>query len=169
VLRIGHGFDLHRLVQGRALFLGGVDIPTDGFGLLGHSDADVLLHAVTDAILGALALGDIGQWFPDTDPAYRGIASEKLLQIVLEHQDVSGWRVVNLDTTILAEAPRLAPHIPEIRQSIARILKTSPGTVSVKATTTEQTGTIGRGEAIAVHAVILLEHENSSCVACDTR
>lgn len=155
-MRIGHGFDIHRVVAGRALVLGGVSIPWDR-GLEGHSDADALLHAVTDAVLGALALGDIGQWFPNTDPHYRGISSMVLLQTVLTDPRVANWRLVNLDATVLAERPRLAPHMVAIRQTIADAFGVSVAAVSVKATTCEGTDAVGHGEAIAAHAVVLLE------------
>lgn len=155
-LRIGHGFDIHCVVHGRALVLGGVTIPWDR-GLAGHSDADALLHAVTDAVLGALALGDIGQWFPNTDPRYRGISSGILLRTVLADPRVSGWAVVNLDATVLAERPRLAPHIRAMRQSIAETVGMPVEAVSVKATTCEGTDAVGHGDAIAAHAVVLLE------------
>lgn len=155
-LRIGHGFDIHRVVTGRALVLGGVTIPWDR-GLEGHSDADALLHAITDAILGALALGDIGQWFPPSDERYRGIASGLLLRAVLDDPRVTPWQVVNLDATVLAERPRLAPHRPAMCQAIARLLGVPMEVISVKATTCEGTDAIGRGEAIAAHAVVLLE------------
>ena len=155
-LRIGHGFDIHRVVPGRPLVLGGVTVPWDR-GLDGHSDADALLHAITDAILGALALGDIGQWFPPSDERYRGIASSLLLRAVLDDPRVTPWQVVNLDTTVLAERPRLAPHRPAMCQAIAALLGVPAEAVSVKATTCEGTDAVGRGEAIAAHAVVLLE------------
>jgi 2-C-methyl-D-erythritol 2,4-cyclodiphosphate synthase len=156
MLRIGYGYDIHRVVPGRALVLGGVDLPWDR-GLEGHSDADALLHAITDAVLGALALGDIGQWFPNTDPRYRGISSLVLLRTVMGDSRVAGWRAVNVDATVLAEQPRLAPHVPAMRGAIAEALGTGIGAVSVKATTCEGVDAVGRGEAIAAHAVILLE------------
>ena len=156
MLRIGHGFDLHRTTPGRELVLGGVTVPAD-FGLLGHSDADVLLHAIIDAVLGALALGDIGQWFPDTDARYQGAASSNLLRSVLENPACRDWSLVNLDATVLAERPKLAAHIPEFRRSIAELCRVPADRVSVKATTMEGLGAVGRGEAIAAHAVILLE------------
>jgi 2-C-methyl-D-erythritol 2,4-cyclodiphosphate synthase len=160
MMRIGHGFDLHRVVPDRRLVLGGVTIPWDR-GLLGHSDADVLLHAITDAVLGAFALGDIGQWFPDTDPKWRGADSADLLRQVLADTRVGHWRLSNLDATIQAERPKLAPHIPAIRQSIADIFGVAIDQISIKATTMEGTDAIGRGEAIAAHAVILLATESS--------
>jgi len=155
MIRIGHGFDVHRTVAGRPLILGGVEIPC-AFGLAGHSDADVLLHAVIDAVLGALALGDIGQWFPDTDEQYRDANSAQLLETVLNSSEAQGWRLLNLDATVLAERPRLAPHIEAIRASIAGLFSVAQDQVSVKATTVEGIGGIGRGEGIACHAVALL-------------
>ena len=160
MIRIGQGFDIHRLVPGRPLMLGGIRIPSEA-GLLGHSDADVLLHAVTDALLGALGLGDLGQWFPDTDPRYRNIASSILLETVLCAPQAQGWTLVNLDTTILAERPRLAPHIPAIRNSVAALFKAETGQVSVKAATMEGLDSIGRGEAIGVQAVLLLSRDTA--------
>lgn len=156
MLRIGYGFDIHGVVPGRALVLGGVSIPWDR-GLDGHSDADALLHAITDAVLGALALGDIGQWFPNTDPRYRGISSVILLQAVLADPRLAGWRVVNVDSTVLAERPRLAPHVPAMRQAIATAMGMAVEAVSVKATTCEGHDAVGQGAAIAAHAVLLLE------------
>ena len=154
--RIGHGYDVHRLVVGRKLILGGVDIPWEK-GLDGHSDADVLVHAVMDALLGAAALGDIGQHFPDTDPTYKGADSCTLLhyvnQLLLDH----GYRIGNVDATVLAQRPKLAPHIPAMRQRIAAVLGLDIGCVSVKATTEEGLGFTGSGEGIAVHAVALIE------------
>jgi 2-C-methyl-D-erythritol 2,4-cyclodiphosphate synthase len=156
MLRIGYGFDIHSVVPGRALVLGGVTIPWDR-GLDGHSDADVLLHAITDAVLGALALGDIGQWFPNTDPQYRGVSSQVLLRTVWVDPRLAGWRVVNVDSTVLAERPRLAPHVPAMRQAIATILGIDLDAVSIKATTCEGNDAVGQGQAIAAHAVLLLE------------
>ena len=155
-MRIGHGYDVHQLVEGRKLILGGVDIPYEK-GLLGHSDADVVLHAIADAILGAVALGDIGKHFPDTDPRYKGADSLKLLGHVMGLADVEGYRLGNLDATIVAQRPKLAPHIPQMRENIAAVLGAEPGRVNVKATTTEQLGFAGRGEGIAAYAVVLLE------------
>jgi 2-C-methyl-D-erythritol 2,4-cyclodiphosphate synthase len=155
MLRIGQGYDLHRVQSGRRLVLGGVLIPWDR-GLAGHSDADVLIHAVIDALLGALALGDIGRWFPDTNPAYRDIASGKLLDAVLAAPEFAGWRVVNLDATVIAEAPRLAGHIPAIRERLAAGLGVGSERVSVKAKTGEGVDAVGRGEAMAAQAVVLL-------------
>ena len=155
-LRIGHGYDVHRLVPGRPLMLGGVEIPYDR-GLDGHSDADVLLHAVMDALLGAAAMGDIGQHFPDNDPAYAGADSWVLLQAVGGLLREAGWRLGNLDATVLAQRPKLAPHIPAMRARIAAALEAEPAQVSVKATTEEGLGFTGAGEGIAAHAVALIE------------
>lgn len=157
-MRIGHGYDVHRLVPGRPLVLGGVIIPYEK-GLLGHSDADVLLHAVMDALLGAAALGDIGTHFPDTDPQYAGISSRALLRRVGDLLAAAGYRVENLDATIIAQAPKCKPYIPAMRQTIAADLGVSIDRVSVKATTEEGLGFSGRGEGIACHAVCLLEEE----------
>jgi 2-C-methyl-D-erythritol 2,4-cyclodiphosphate synthase len=154
MMRIGQGFDVHALVEGRKLIIGGVDIPYER-GLLGHSDADVLLHAVCDALLGAAALGDIGRHFPDSDPRYKGIDSRELLRHCANL--ISAWRVVNVDATIIAQAPRMAPHIARMVQNIAADLGLDPGCVNVKATTTEQLGFTGRGEGIAAQAICLLE------------
>lgn len=155
-MRIGHGYDVHRLVEGRKLILGGVEVPYER-GLLGHSDADVLAHAVMDALLGAAALGDIGQHFPDTDPAYKGADSLKLLDHVMELLTGKGWRVGNVDATIIAQRPKLAGYIPVMRDNLARRMDVSPDQVNVKATTEEKLGFTGAGEGIAVHAVALLE------------
>jgi len=160
MMRIGHGFDVHRLVAERKLILGGVEIPYT-LGLLGHSDADVLLHAICDAILGALAAGDIGKHFPDTDPAYRGISSLKLLAHVMELAHGQGYVIGNLDATVIAQNPKLAPYIRKMVENIAQVCETDPGRVNVKATTTEQLGYEGRGEGISAHAVVLLRHEES--------
>ncbi len=154
--RVGHGFDAHRLVEGRRLVLGGVDVPFEK-GLLGHSDADVLIHAICDALLGATAMGDIGQMFPDTDERYRGISSLVLLEHVAKEIASKGYRVSNIDSTIAAQAPRLAPHVELMRENIAKALGVETGQVSVKATTTEKMGFAGRGEGIAVWAVALVE------------
>jgi 2-C-methyl-D-erythritol 2,4-cyclodiphosphate synthase len=154
-VRIGQGFDVHALVPGRALVLGGVTIEHER-GLLGHSDADVLLHAITDALLGAACLGDIGRLFPDTDPRYRGADSRVLLAQVVQRVQQLGWRVGNLDCVVLAEQPRIAPHVDAMCSSIASLLNTEPARVSVKGKTTERLGFIGRGEAIAASAVVLL-------------
>ncbi|MBR2087754.1 MAG: 2-C-methyl-D-erythritol 2,4-cyclodiphosphate synthase [Oscillospiraceae bacterium] len=154
-MRIGHGYDVHKLVEGRELILGGVHIP-HRLGLLGHSDADVLLHAISDAILGALALGDIGKHFPDTDPAYAGADSLVLLQNVTALADKEGYALGNLDATILAQQPKLRPHIDTMRANIAKVLNADIAQVSVKATTEEHLGFTGREEGIAAHAVVLL-------------
>ena len=155
-LRIGHGYDVHRLTEGRALILGGVTIPYEK-GLLGHSDADVLTHAVMDALLGAAALGDIGKLFPDSDAAYKGISSIELLKRVKERLTEAGFETVNLDATILAQAPKLAPYRDEMRGNIACALGIPVSRVSVKATTEEGLGFTGSGEGIAAHAIALLE------------
>jgi 2-C-methyl-D-erythritol 2,4-cyclodiphosphate synthase len=155
-LRVGLGHDTHRLAPNRPLILGGVAIEFDR-GLAGHSDADILLHAVTDAILGAAGLGDIGEAFPDTDPAYAGIDSAILLQRALERVTTAGWRVVNLDCTIFAERPKLAPHKPAIRRRIAGLLGLAVEAVNVKAKTGEHVGPVGREEAMEAQAVVLLE------------
>lgn len=155
-MRIGHGYDVHRLVEGRALILGGVRIPHET-GLLGHSDADVLLHAVSDALLGAAALGDIGALFPDTDPQYEGADSLKLLALVSQELGQARYRVENIDATILAQAPKLKPFIPLMRQNIARACGIDAALVSVKATTEEGLGFTGCREGIAAHAVCLID------------
>ena len=155
-MRIGHGFDVHRLVAGRKLVVGGVEIAHDK-GLLGHSDADVLLHAICDALLGAAALGDIGHHFPDSDPKYRGIDSRELLRHVGSLLKDRGLKASSIDATIIAEAPRMAPHAAQMVANIASDLGIDPGRVNVKATTTEGLGFTGRGEGIAAHAVCLLE------------
>jgi len=155
MMRIGHGFDVHRLVLDRPLILGGVTISYE-YGLLGHSDADVLLHAVSDAILGALGLGDIGRHFPDTDAAYKGIDSMLLLEHVVGLAQARGFRVGNLDTTIVAQRPKLAPYIAEMVTNLAKVCQVPSGCVNVKATTTEQLGYTGRGEGISAHAVVLM-------------
>ncbi len=155
-MRIGNGFDVHALVVGRKLIIGGVEIAFDK-GLLGHSDADVLLHAICDALLGAAALGDIGKHFPDSDPRYKGIDSRQLLRHVGELIAHSGYRVGNIDATIIAQAPKMAPHIPTMIKNIAADLHVFENQISVKATTTEHLGFTGRGEGIAAQAVCLLE------------
>ena len=155
-MRIGQGFDVHPLVPGRRLVIGGVHIAHDK-GLLGHSDADVLLHAICDALLGAAALGDIGKHFPDSDPRYKGIDSRELLRHVASLLADRGRRVVNLDATIIAQAPRMAPHIPTMVANIAADLGIPPQDVNVKATTTEALGFAGRGEGIAAQAACLIE------------
>ena len=155
-VRIGHGYDVHRLVEGRQLILGGVDIPWER-GLLGHSDADVLTHAVMDALLGAAGLGDIGRHFPDTDPAYAGADSLKLLEHVAGLLRERGFVVGNVDATVLAQRPKLAPHIPQMRDNLARAMGVDPGQVNVKATTEEGLGFTGSGEGMVAHAVALIE------------
>lgn len=155
-MRIGHGFDVHRLVTGRRLVIGGVEIPFDR-GLGGHSDADVLLHAVTDALLGAAGLGDIGRHFPDTDPAHRDADSRALLRDAMAKVRAAGYVVVNVDSTIIAQAPRMAPHIPAMVANLAADLGVRPDRVNVKAKTTERLGFAGRGEGIAAEAVALLD------------
>ena len=154
--RIGFGYDVHRLAAGESLWLGGVEIRHDK-GTVGHSDADVLLHAICDALLGAMALGDIGTHFPDTDPAYRGIASTQLLQKTMDLVRRGGYRVSNLDSTLCLQAPKIAPHIPAMRSHIATALGVEPGQVSVKATTEERLGFTGREEGVSAYAVVLLE------------
>ncbi len=154
--RIGHGFDVHRLVEGRRLILGGVDIPYS-LGLLGHSDADVLLHAICDALLGALGEGDIGRHFPDSDPAYKGISSLSLLRHVMDLARQRGYGIGNLDATVIAQSPKLATYIRQMVVNIADACGTGIERVNVKATTTEGLGFEGRGEGISAHAVVLLE------------
>ena len=155
-MRIGHGYDVHRLVEGRDLILGGVKIPYEK-GLLGHSDADVLYHAVMDALLGAAALGDIGRHFPDTDPAYKGADSGKLLAAVREKIKAAGYKVGNIDVTMIAQKPKLKDFIPTMTENIADILGIAPGQVNVKATTEEHLGFTGDGSGMSCHAVCLLE------------
>ena len=154
--RIGQGYDLHRLVEGRDLILGGVKIDYEK-GLLGHSDADVLLHAITDALLGAAGLGDIGRHFPDTDPAFKGADSKVLLSEAVALVVKAGWVIVNVDSTIVAQAPKLAPYMPEIRESVAKAIGVDLQRVNVKAKTNEGCDAVGRKEAIEAHAVVLLE------------
>ena len=154
-MRIGQGFDAHALVKGRKLVIGGVQIP-HGKGLAGHSDADVLIHAVCDAQLGAAGLGDIGAQFPDTDRRFKDIDSRKLLYAVRQLLRDRGWSVVNVDATIIAQAPRMAPHIPAMRANLAADLGVDPESVSIKAKTTEKLGFVGRGEGIAAEAVALI-------------
>ncbi len=158
--RIGQGFDLHRTQTGRPLFLGGISIPND-FGLQGHSDADVLLHAIIDALLGALACGDIGQWFPDTDDKWLDADSKILLKTVLQDERIRKWKLVNLDCTVFAERPKLAPWRDKIRESLRQIFDCRLDQISVKAKTAEKCGEIGRQEAIAAAAILLLE-DNSN-------
>ncbi len=154
-IRIGHGYDVHRLVEGRDCIIGGVHIPYEK-GLLGHSDADVLLHAVMDAVLGALGEGDIGKHFPDTDPAYKGADSLALCRHVAHRMTERGYRVGNVDATVIAQAPKLAPHIPAMRAHIAEAFGADLEDVNVKATTEEKLGFTGSGEGIAAHAVCLI-------------
>lgn len=153
--RIGSGFDVHRLVEGRRCIVAGVDIPHPA-GLLGHSDADVAIHALADALLGAAALGDIGHLFPDNDPQWEGADSRRLLRLVVKRLAAEGWAVVNADLTIIAQAPKMAPHIPAMRERLAEDMGVDVGAVSVKATTTERLGFTGRGEGIAAQAVCLI-------------
>jgi 2-C-methyl-D-erythritol 2,4-cyclodiphosphate synthase len=155
-IRIGQGIDVHKFAVGRKLILGGVEIPYER-GLDGHSDADVAVHAVMDAMLGALALGDIGKWFPDSDELYRGADSLKLLEKIVNSAEFAGWRIGNLDITLIAQAPKLAGYIDAMRDNLARVLKCEFNQVSVKATTTEKLGFCGREEGIAASAVVLLE------------
>lgn len=155
-MRIGMGYDVHKLVEGRDLILGGVNIPWEK-GLLGHSDADVLIHAVMDALLGAAALGDIGKHFPDTDPAYKGISSILLLKHVSELLKKNGYCVGNIDATIIAQKPKMAPHIAQMRQNMAEVLGIPESRLNIKATTEEGLGFTGRGEGIASQAICLLE------------
>jgi 2-C-methyl-D-erythritol 2,4-cyclodiphosphate synthase len=154
-MRIGHGYDVHRLVADRKLIMGGVEIPWEK-GLLGHSDADVLLHAISDAILGAIGEGDIGRHFPDSDPAYKGADSLKMLAHVVALAADRGYKLGNLDATIIAQQPKMAPHIAAMRENIARVLHTEVEQVNVKATTEEGLGFSGRGEGISAHAVVLM-------------
>lgn len=158
-MRIGHGYDVHKLVEDRKLILGGVEIPYEK-GLLGHSDADVLTHAIMDALLGAAALGDIGQHFPDTDPNYAGADSLELLRRVAVLLRDKGWKVGNVDSTILAQKPKLAPHILKMRENLAACMGVELDQVSVKATTEEKLGFTGAGQGMAAHAVCLLEKIN---------
>ena len=155
-MRIGHGYDVQKLVEGRYLILGGVKIPYEK-GLLGHSDADVLLHAVSDALLGAAGLGDIGVHFPDTDPQYKGADSLLLLQTVGQKVKAQGYRISNIDVTMIAQRPKLKDYIPQMVQNIARVLELEPGRVNVKATTEEKLGFTGEGLGMSCHAVCLLE------------
>ncbi len=158
-LRVGHGYDVHRLVAGRALILGGVTVPFDR-GLLGHSDADVLTHAVMDALLGAAALGDIGKLFPDSDAAYAGADSIALLERVTALLREHGWQVGNVDATVVAQTPKLAPYVPEMRRRLAEAMGLDVDCVSVKATTEERLGFTGSGGGMAAHAVALIERLN---------
>ncbi|MDI4643351.1 2-C-methyl-D-erythritol 2,4-cyclodiphosphate synthase [Cohnella hashimotonis] len=158
MIRVGQGFDVHQLTEGRACIIGGVNIPYEK-GLLGHSDADVLLHAISDAVLGALALGDIGKHFPDTDEAFKDADSVVLLERVWALATERGYRLGNVDATIIAQAPKMAPHIPAMVEVIARALGGAADQVNVKATTSERLGFTGRGEGIAAQAVVLLAKE----------
>lgn len=157
-MRIGHGYDVHKLVEGRKLIVGGVDIPYE-FGLLGHSDADVLLHAISDAILGAAALGDIGGIFPDTDEKWKGADSLLLLEAVVKRVNDEGYVIENIDSTLIAQQPKMKPHILSMRENIAKTCGIDVSQVSVKATTEEQLGFTGRKEGISAHAVVLLNNE----------
>ena len=157
-LRVGHGYDVHRLKTGRALILGGVTIPYD-LGLDGHSDADVLTHAIMDALLGAAAAGDIGKLFPDNDEAFRGISSLELLRRVKLHLAEKNYKIVNVDATIIAQAPKLSPYRETMRENLAKVMEVDVEQVSVKATTEEHLGFTGRGEGIAAHAVCLIERD----------
>ena len=156
MMRIGHGYDVHRLVEGRKCIIGGVDIPYEK-GLLGHSDADVLLHAIMDAVLGAMAAGDIGKLFPDNDPTYKGADSLVLTRRVAEVMTERGYRLGNIDATVIAQAPKMAPHILTMRENIAAAFGVDLDRISVKATTEERLGFTGSGEGIAAHAVCLIE------------
>ena len=160
-MRIGHGYDVHRLVSGRKLILGGVEIEHT-LGLLGHSDADVLTHAVMDALLGACAMGDIGRLFPDHDPAYEGADSVKLLEAVMERLSTAGYRVGNVDATVIAQRPKLAPHIDRMRQNLAAAMRVGVSRVNVKATTEEKLGFTGEEAGIAAHAVALVLEETDN-------
>ena len=155
-MRVGIGYDVHRLTENRALILGGVEIPFEK-GLLGHSDADVLVHAIMDALLGAAALGDIGKHFPDTDPAYKGISSILLLQHVTRLIEEHGFRIGNVDATIIAQKPKMAPHIPQMRKNMAQAMNIEESRLNIKATTEEGLGFTGRQEGIASQAICLLE------------
>lgn len=161
MIRIGHGYDVHRLVEQRRLVLGGVEVPFH-LGLLGHSDADVLSHAICDALLGALGCGDIGKHFPDNDPTFAGIDSTRLLADCIALARERGYHIGNLDATVIAQRPKLAPYIGEMIATIARVCETEPARVNVKATTTEQLGFTGRGEGIAAHAVVLLRRGDAA-------
>jgi 2-C-methyl-D-erythritol 2,4-cyclodiphosphate synthase len=164
MIRIGHGFDVHRFGEGDQLMIGGVALPFD-HGFVAHSDGDVLLHAVSDALLGACALGDIGHHFPDTDPAWAGADSRVLLRRVMERVRAAGYRVGNLDATVIAQAPRMAPHIAAMAANLTADLGVDAGAVNVKATTTERLGFTGRGEGIAAQAVVLLFRHDEGVVS----
>lgn len=161
MIRVGQGFDVHALVAGRKLIVGGVEIAHER-GLAGHSDADVLLHAICDALIGAAGLGDIGTHFPDSDPRYKGADSRELLRSVASMLSASGWEVTNVDSTIIAQAPKMAPHIPRMRENIASDLGLPLERVNVKAKTAERLGTLGRGEGIAVEAIALISKQPSA-------
>jgi 2-C-methyl-D-erythritol 2,4-cyclodiphosphate synthase len=156
-IRVGQGYDVHQLVEGRKLILGGVEIPYEK-GLLGHSDADALLHAITDALLGAAGLGDIGRHFPDTDPRYKGADSRLLLRTTVALLAGHGWRPINVDATIIAQQPKLAPHVPAMVETIAADLGIEPNCINVKGKTNERLGYLGRGEAIEAQAVVLIAY-----------
>ena len=162
-MRIGHGFDVHAFVEGRKLILGGVEIPYEK-GLLGHSDADVLTHALMDAMLGAAGLGDIGKLFPDTDERYKGISSLVLLKEVLAQIEGRGYRLANADITVICQKPRLRPYIDEMTRKLVQVLAEAENTINIKATTTEKLGFTGRGEGIAAEAVCLLEEKNNNAL-----
>lgn len=155
-IRVGEGWDVHQLVEGRRLILGGVDIPYEK-GLLGHSDADALLHAITDALFGAAGLGDIGRHFPDTDPAFKGADSGVLLSEAAVRVRAAGWLIANVDSTIVAQAPKMAPHIPAMRERIAALLGLAADQVNVKAKTAEKLGPVGEGKSIEARAIVLLQ------------
>jgi 2-C-methyl-D-erythritol 2,4-cyclodiphosphate synthase len=167
VIRVGQGFDVHQLVPGRPCIIGGVTIPYER-GLLGHSDADVLLHAIADAVLGALGLGDIGRHFPDTDPAYKDADSRELLAAVWAMARERGYALGNADATIIAQAPKMAPHIPEMVRVVAGLLEADPSRVNIKATTTERLGFTGRGEGIAAQAVVCLMRADAARILQDS-
>lgn len=158
MMRIGHGYDVHKLVEGRKCIIGGVDIPSE-LGLLGHSDADVLLHAISDAVLGAAAMGDIGHLFPDTDDRWKGADSLKLLEEVVRQVNERGYKIINIDSTILAQVPKMAPYILDMRKNIAKACNVDVDLVSVKATTEEGLGFTGAKQGIAAHAVCLIENK----------
>ena len=160
--RVGFGYDVHRLVEGKALILGGVKIPNDK-GLLGYSDADVLVHAVIDAILGALGKGDIGQHFPDNDPAYRGADSLILLKEIVDLAHAKGFIVNNLDASIIAQKPKLTPYVNDMKERLSTVLEVDPDVLNVKATTTEGLGFCGRDEGVAAYAVVSLEYDDKAC------
>ena len=157
-MRIGHGYDVHKLVEGRKCIIGGVDIPSE-LGLLGHSDADVLLHAISDAVLGAAAMGDIGHLFPDTDDKWKGADSLNLLEEVVKQVSERGYKIINIDSTILAQVPKMAPYILDMRKNIAKACNVDVDLVSVKATTEEGLGFTGAKQGIAAHAVCLIENK----------